>query len=37
MVQISYLTNEWVKDDEKMKVKTLNLYSSNALNYILGH
>jgi hypothetical protein len=26
-----------VRDDEKMKVKTLNLYSSNDLNYILGH
>ena len=35
--QISDLTNEWVKDREKMKVKTLNLYSSNELNYILGH
>ena len=37
MAQISDLTNECVKDDEKMKVKTLNLYSSNDLNYILGH
>jgi hypothetical protein len=34
---ISDLTNELVKDHEKMRVKTLNIYCINDLILLLGH
>ena len=35
--QISDLTNEWVRDNKKMRVKTLNIYCINDLILLLGH